>query len=389
MPCLNQTPMRLNYPGCRHASLAIWLVAIPAAAAAEPGAPPAPAPALFDRIWSYTEWYKNEENPVIQSFDFTGRFQLDYTLVDAHQGHHDEWNIRRFRVGGKAGLFDHVTLKGEVNLNPQEPHPFYQGLTDMYVAWSRDKAFTATVGKHSAPFTLDGSISSTKQLAVDRGNLANNLWFSNEYFPGLSLSGEPGPWRYRAGLYSSGAGNPEFGEFNGGVFALGTVGYEFAKALEVKQALLTADYVYNEPDSDNTWTRSLQHVGSLNFRFETGRWGVRSDLSGGLGYGRQSDLWGGMLMPFYNLTDHFQAVTRYTYLKSDHRDGLRLARYENLVVSGRGDEYHEIYFGLNYYIYQHQLKLQTGVQYADMSDRADNGGKYSGWAWTTGLRISW
>ena len=84
-----------------------------------------------------------------------------------------------------------------------------------------------------------------------------------------------------------------------------------------------------------------------------------------------------------------QAVVRYTYLSSEKDNGLRLALYENTVVPGRGDEYNEIYLGLNYYFYKHKLKVQTGVQYADMKDRADDGGEYSGWAWTTGLRISW
>jgi phosphate-selective porin OprO/OprP len=44
---------------------------------------------------------------------------------------------------------------------------------------------------------------------------------------------------------------------------------------------------------------------------------------------------------------------------------------------------------MNYYLYGHKLKLQTGLQYADMRDRAADGGKYTGWSWTTGFRISW
>ena len=56
---------------------------------------------------------------------------------------------------------------------------------------------------------------------------------------------------------------------------------------------------------------------------------------------------------------------------------------------GRGDEYKELYLGANYYFYGHRLKLQTGVQFADMNDRANDGGAYSGVAWTTGLRVGW
>ena len=66
-----------------------------------------------------------------------------------------------------------------------------------------------------------------------------------------------------------------------------------------------------------------------------------------------------------------------------------MATYENRVVTGRGDEYNEVYAGANYYFYGHRLKLQTGVQVADMNDRANDGGEYSGVSWTTGIRVGW
>ena len=355
--------------------------------AAESAAPEAEA-SLYDKIWRYTELYEGAENPVIQHLRFTGRFQLDYALLDADQGHHDEWNIRRFRLGLETKLFQDFTVHGEVDINPQEANPTYVRMTDMYVSWTESKGFRITAGKHSAPFTMDGSTSSRELITVDRSNLANNLWFPQEYFPGVSVSGSPGQWRYWAGIYSSGEANRNFGEFNGGVFVLTTLGYDFGKMLDAKQAVLAVNYVYNEQDENNSFTRSLQNVGSLNFSLDTGKWGVRTDLAGATGYLGQGDLWGGMLMPFYNITDKFQVVGRYTHLAGED-NSLRLALYENTIVSGRGDEYNEVYLGLNYYFYGHKLKLQTGVQYAEMKDHAGDGGAYRGWAWTTGLRISW
>jgi phosphate-selective porin OprO/OprP len=58
-------------------------------------------------------------------------------------------------------------------------------------------------------------------------------------------------------------------------------------------------------------------------------------------------------------------------------------------VPGRGDEYHELYLGANYYFYGHRLKLQTGLQWADMNDVANDGGEYSGHSWTAGVRVGW
>ncbi len=349
----------------------------------------AKAPSIYDEIWKYTELYRNDDNPVIESLKFTGRFQLDYAQVDADQGEHDEWNIRRFRLGTKMTLFQNFTLHAEADLNPQEPRPLYQKLTDAYLAWSQSKVFVATVGKQSAGFTMDGMTSSKELLAIDRANLANNLWFPEEYFPGVTISGKPGHWVYQAGIFSAGRADEEFGKFDGGAFGLGTLGYDFAGPLHVKQAVLAANYVYNDPDSNNTVSRQLEHVGSVNFNLNAGKWGVRTDVSAASGVGKQSDLWGAMVMPYYDITDKLQAVARYTYVTSDKVNGVRLARYESLAVAGKGDTYNEIYAGLNYYFYKHKLKLQTGVQYADMQDRANDGGEYSGWSWTTGLRISW
>jgi phosphate-selective porin OprO/OprP len=346
-------------------------------------------PSIYDNIWKYTRWYENEEKPVIQSFVLSGRFQLDYASVDADQGDHDEWNIRRFRFGAKARLFQKLTVHGEVELNPQEKDPVYVRLTDMYVEWAESDLVIATVGKQSAPFTMDGSTSSKELLAIDRSNLANNLWFTQEYFPGVSVGGEGGPWSYNAGLYSSGSMNREFGNFDGSAFGLVVVGYDFAKRLGVNEAVFAGNYVHQGADVDNTFTRRFGNIASLNFKLRAARWGLRTDLSAGDGHLGDSDVYGVMAMPFYDFGDGFQLVGRYTFVQSDEVNGVRLSTYENRVVAERGDEYNELYLGLNYYFYGHKLKLQTGVQFADMEDRANDGGAYSGVGWTTGLRVSW
>ena len=343
----------------------------------------------YDKIWKFAEWYNNKENPVIQNVLFSGRFQYEYAALDADQTSHSEWNVRRLRLGAKSKLFRSFTLHAEVELNPQEADPVYLRFTDLYLLWSRNERVKLTFGKHGAPFTMDGATSSKELLAIDRGNLSNNLWFPQEYIPGISVAGRLSDWVYHAGVYSAGGANRELGEFNGSVFTLAVVGYDFAKSLEVKEALLAGNYVYQNPDPRNTFTRQLQHMTSVNFKFDAGEWGARTDVSVASGYLGQSDLLGVMAMPFINATDKLQFVGRYTFIRSGDPNGVRLATYENQVTSGRGDRYNELYLGANYYFYGHKLKLQSGVQFADMNDRANDGGTYSGVAWTTGLRVSW
>ena len=70
-----------------------------------------------------------------------------------------------------------------------------------------------------------------------------------------------------------------------------------------------------------------------------------------------------------------------------HDAQRRHAQHYAHVTDQVGDRYHEGYAGVNYYFYDHKLKLQTGLQFADMNSRdADT---YSGTSWTTGIRIGW
>ncbi len=360
-----------------------------AAAAGQAASPAEREPSIYDKVWRLANWYENDDNPVVQRVQFSGRLQLDYAVADADQGSVDEFNVRRLRLGTRTALFGAFTLHGEVELNPQEADPLYVRLTDMYVQWSQDGRLQVTVGKHGAPFTLEGATSSKELLTIDRSNLANNIWFPQEYFPGVSLSGQSGPYVYRAAVYSAGGANREFGEFSGGAFGLLVLGYDFGDRLRAEEAVLAAHYVRQRPDRDNTFTRSLEHVFSINFNLDAGAWGLGTDFSTASGYFEQSDLVGVMGMTFLDVTDQVQLVSRYTHLESDDVNGVRLAPYERQIVAGRGDQYTEGYIGGNYYLYGHKLKLQTGIQYAEMQDRANDGGAYSGIAWTAAFRTSW
>lgn len=366
--------------------------ALAQAVAPAPQSTPAPSreASTYDRVWQrFTTVYSDRSNPVVQRVLLSGRFQHEFAALNADQGDHDEWNTRRFRIGPRLTLFRTWTVSAEIELNPQEANPFYMRLTDVYAQWNRGPGLAVTVGKHSVPFTMDGATSSKELLTIDRSNLANNLWFPEEYLPGASVSGRVAPWMYRVGLYSAGERTREFGKFDGGTATLVVLGYDFAKRLGVTEALLSGNYVHQTPDRRNTFTRPLEHIVSTTVRIEADAWGFRGDISAAAGYLGQSNLRAVMALPYYNVTGKLQVVGRYTFVESDGPNGVRLGTYENRIVAGRGDEYHEGYVGANYFFYGHKLKLQSGLQYAHMGDRANDGGAYSGLSWITGIRIGW
>lgn len=325
---------------------------------------------------------------MVNELRVVGRLHLDNFVVESDSGDVSDLVVRRARLGARARFFENLEAHVETELD-LEGGPLYSRLTDAYLAWRFSDAARLTVGKHSVKFTLDGAISSNELLTIDRSNVANNFWFTDEYIPGVSVRGQTGAWSYNTGLFSGGRSNSELGDFEGGHFWLGSLGRDFAGELGVKKALVRADYVYNKPDADSDFTRSFQHIGSLVFVLEEDRWGLSGDVVVGDGFLGQSDAFGATVLPWIDLTDRLQLAGRYTFVESEDPNGVRFTRYENAAVSGRGDRYHEAYAGLNYYIYGHRLKAQTGFTYANMHDRAADGGTYDGWTWTTALRMSW
>jgi len=343
----------------------------------------------LDQLWDRAIWTASSNDTLVQRAQFTGRMQVDLPFLDSNIGNHSDLTVRRFRAGGKLFLPHKITLHAEAEFEPEQADPFFKRLTDTYLMWSLDPRFELIVGKQSAPFTMDGQTSSKELLAIDRSALANNLWFPEEYIPGITMSGRQQNWRYLTGLYSSGEANRGFGDFSGGRFWLASIGHDFLGGLDTKEALIRVNYVHNQPDTANTFTRQLKNIASINFSYANKEWGVRADVSAAEGYLGQPNLIGLMLMPFYNLTDKWQLVGRLTRVESEHDNGVRFGRYESALTGSRGDRYNEAYLGVNYYIYGHKLKIQSGMQYAHMRDRADDGGRYSGWSWTSGLRVSW
>jgi phosphate-selective porin OprO/OprP len=343
----------------------------------------------FDQLWNRANWTASSNDTLVQRAQFTGRMQVDFPLLDSNIGSHSDLTIRRFRAGGKLFLPHKITLHAEAEFDPEQAEPFFKRLTDTYLMWSLDPRFVLIVGKQSAAFTMDGQTSSKELLAIDRSALANNLWFPEEYIPGITINGRQRNWLYLTGLYSSGEANRDFGDFSGGAFWLATIGHDFSGVFDVKEAILRVNFVHNQPDTANTFTRQLKNIASINFSYANNVWGVRADVSAAEGYLGQPNLFGLMFMPLYNLTDKWQLVGRLTRVESEDDNGVRFGRYESSLTGGRGDRYHEAYLGVNYYIYGHKLKIQSGLQHAHMRDRAEDGGHYSGWSWTGGLRVSW
>jgi phosphate-selective porin OprO/OprP len=378
-------------------NLAIVLAAtaLPAFAADGPA-----EPSVYDKIWSTTELVDNKDAAVLQNLAIVGRLQGDAVSFQSGDGSYDDFDWRRFRIGFKAKLFGDFTIHSEMDLNLNEADSgswdeVYGRLTDAYLGWTPSKEFDLKVGKQSAPFTLDGGTSSTKLHTPERSIVADNIWFSTEYFTGAGASGTVEGWDWRASGYSA-SGEPEFGHFESGYFGLLSVGHKVGKG-----GSLRLDYVYNDPDytgvqKDSDYivgTRGLEHIASLVYKQKLGeKLEVWSDLSGATGIDKQGDLLGIQIMPMYNISEQFQLVAQYAGVTDlEGNSDVIMSRYaqKNAGKKGTVETAHNLLLGFNWFLYGHKLKWQNAVEYNYGQNMASTGNDYNGFGLTSALRASW
>ena len=296
----------------------------------------------FKDAWDLADLYENEQGDY---FKLAGRLHLDSTWNDADQGDFNDTNWRRFRFGFKGKIGELTgSLEADFNLNDSLSDS-YNRLTDAKIAWDMNKQTQLTFLKQSAGFTMDGKTSSKKLLTPQRNNLTNNLWFTAEYFTGVSIKSKlANDWSYKAGIYSS-DDSDEIGFTEASYFGLLSTSKKLAKSNLFDKGQISLDYVYNDTHEEGN-TRDFSQVISLSSKFQRAKWHLDSDISYGRGDLGQSDVYGLVLMPYYQQSKSIQWVGRYTYINSSDENGVRLGRYESSVTSGRGDNYQEIYGGV-------------------------------------------
>ncbi len=345
------------------------------------------AESALDKLWSSAVLYNNPDSAFIQKFALTGRVQADAWSFDSDEGNGSDIDWRRVRFGFKGTMFGDWKFKAKTDLN-LSGGDVYKKFTDMYISWEPSKAFKLKFGKQSAAFTIDGHTSSNGLHTTERSVIGTNIWFPQEYMPGVTVAGAQDKWNYHAGVYSSGSSNPELGNFDGSYFVLLSAGYKIDEAFNLDTGVVHFDFVYQDKDLKNSYTRPNETVVSMNFKAHKGSWGLHGDVSHSSGYYGQGDLTGIFIMPLYDITDEFQFVVRYARMESSSFYGIRPTRYASKVVSGRGDIYDEFYAGVNWFIYGHKLKFQLGVEWANMKDHSGQGGSYDSVGTTFGFRSS-
>jgi phosphate-selective porin OprO and OprP len=353
----------------------------------------------FEQLWSHATLYKDDTNPILEEFKLRGRYHGQYWDVDADQGSQSDWEDRRSRLGFDAKLFEKkIELRADFQSNDGF-NDIYDGLVDAYLRWKPTSSLSFTVGKMKPLIGQYDFLESTNtQPTFERSQIFNQLNINRA--TGATAEGSWEKYSWRAGIYSndtpsttggSGAlGDGEFGDFNGGLSVSLGAGYDFKEALGTEKADFRFDWLHSERKAGDLVFGRYDDILSTSFVVKQDALGVAFETYYALGgTGDDSDVFGFFIQPTYDIIpDKLQLVGRYSFATSEDDLGVvGQGRYERNVAaaSGRGDIYHAIYGGLQYFIHGDKLKLMAGAEWSRLEGPVE---AYDGFTLLTGIRIS-
>jgi hypothetical protein len=374
---------------------------------------PAAAPSSFD----WCEWlqnkpgqlYKNKENPYVQSFQIGGRLQyqaayLDGNDVNGNDYHTTHEDFRRVRLESKIDFLQYFGANIKLNMvNDQrrsggELDWGYSDFDEAVFSFDIGKAFGTgpfdslklNYGRFKFNMTEEVHMSSKEIYTIERSAIANKLYGANNRPSGVTLDAGIGKWSATAGVFSSEDDSDFIGGWSGGQAYYLSVAHE-----TTDEWRFVVDSVVNDADEGGDDFLGYDWATALNAIYSKERFGAVGTLVFGEnneGGSRDGSFHAVMLMPYYWVVeDRLQAVLQYQYAGSGESEGIRTnsryVRSENPaginVNSGRGDELHTLYAGLNYHICGDNLKIMGGVEYSNLNTPS---GDADALTWLVGFR---
>ena len=358
----------------------------------------------YDRLWSVPVLYKNDQNPILQELGIVGQLQTQYAYGSDDSGQYgtedlaeqSTWGnveVRRFRLGLRARLFEKLKFLNLTDLYPDLSPRIYKRTPENYFTYTHNDAFALSVGKTELKFTREQEYSSVDFLPFERSALANMFYGGELTGAWASGKGIAGGWLYSLGLFSNDR-QDEWPDFNGGAMILAKLGYNYTPRTSMDLAEAKIQFLHNtEPGYAASITclpsPSYSDCIAVSNELAKGPFGLTTEFLWGDGANGRPDVWGFSAMPTYLITEKLQLITTFEVAGSHQDNGVFLpSRYEAQSPGAgdkKGDTYFAGYAGLNYYFYGQKLKVMSGAKYSYL-DGGSGGGDFDGWTWLAGFR---
>ncbi|BCX49673.1 hypothetical protein HAHE_35810 [Haloferula helveola] len=405
------------------------MLAFHAAQAGELGAktpvsqPPSPSGGDWCKsLVDFPKLYKNDENPYLQELNLYLVYHHQYTYIDGKDRNGRHFNDvydenRRFWWGFNGRFLDYFKFKFASNAS-RDLGPAggrwqlgHENFRSAYVSFDAGRAFGIEAvdslefgyGRRSIRMTDQWQRSATHINTIERADFSNKMWPNDE-----DGSNPLAAWlKFTKGLSTvdiAVVSTDESGympSWNAGTMLFVSWEGDFAGMTPFDMNDLWFSFFYQDADiPEDRLAGGIEWALAGVSRIGRGPWAVHTSL--GIGDNgdqtnprREGMFWGGYVMPMYWIVDgKLKLVLRYQYQGAEEPDGIRLnGRYARVAEQrlglalngGRGDEHHNLYAGLNWYLCGENVKLMTGVQY----DRLESDGQriYSGWTTSVAARF--
>lgn len=375
---------------------------------------PAPAASAWNGDWcsglhGLGNIHEDLENPYIQSLALSARlhYQADYIDGDDNLGnsfHNSADNYRRARVGAKMDFLRLFSAKAVIDLVDDNRYRGgeldwgYRRFDSATLTFNLAEAFrigaldalSLSYGRHILTLTTEMAISSNNIISIERSSITNKL--HNDARPtGLSLKAGKNGWLVTAAVFSTEDDSDFLGGFNDGLAYFAAVERTVTKALSFR-----LDAVVNDTSPGEDDIIGYDWATSFNVVWDEKPCGVLAAVvlgdNGALPGGRGGAFHGLTVMPWvWIVPEKLQAVFQYSLSGSEEPSGIRantryLAGSQNIanVNSGRGDELHTFYLGLNHHLCGNNLKLMGGIEYAALKT---SGGHVSALTYSLAARV--
>jgi len=335
----------------------------------------------------------NPESPYLQSFQLTNRIQWQTWFLDGEDAtgnsfHHSGNEFRRFRPKVKIGFLRYFSLDLAANLVSDrrfaggERDLQFQDYDKTVLTFDIRKAFDVpyfdmldiSYGRQKLAVTQEALLAADDIITIERSAISNQL-FGSRYPTGVNLRFGKKPWLATLG-YFPGIDRQSFDNSTPGEAWYAAFDYRLTSSWTLRADAVLNRFSASVPEISYDW------AGSLNVIYDKQPYGLIATFAlgdnGSAPAGRGGDFGGVVLMPwFWIVPEKTQAVFQYANAGSDQPAAIRanaryLATATAAVSSGRGDELHTLYLGLNRYLCGNALKLMAGIEYADLATPVGN-----------------
>ncbi|MEX0681627.1 MAG: porin [Balneolales bacterium] len=288
---------------------------------------------------------------------------------------YSSFELRRMRLGVQGKIYGHWSFMAEANVLSTVD------LDVAMLAYTRYPEANISFGKSKPQFGLEQNTSSVSILTMERTRLdgllnggkplgirINGNINSISYYLGVYNGQMPGTGRMSAGsdsyLYNASIGL-DAGQWTGSDFRI----------------QLRSDYLHGPAQSGYY---GYENAFAISGRFGINEMDLRTEYMTGTRHDNNR-VNGYYFMPsWFILTETLQLVVRYENVRGDTGISLGHNRYADRVSNlyGAGNEYYAVYAGLNYYIFDDNLKFMLGAELAENNGSGDASGRattiYSG-----------